>query len=151
MRRLLLALALTLAACEHGGHGGGGFGHFGGGGGGGGHVSSSSSSSSSHMSSSQLGHSSSSSSGSELAHVWRTTVNGAVAVSEALAASSADGEDAPPPEPSAPAIETTGPLIDDHDPCNTCPDDLLCGQCSFSGHVCAFAPAGAHARCATPP
>jgi hypothetical protein len=76
--------------------------------------------------------------------------NAALAVGEALASSGDDDDDAPPP-PGAPARDTPGPLIDDHDPCNACPDTLLCGQCSFDGHTCEFAPAGAHARCATPP
>lgn len=41
-----------------------------------------------------------------------------------------------------------GPLIDDHDPCNRCPDDLSCDQCiGFNDVVCRYTPPGAHTRC----
>jgi hypothetical protein len=145
MRSVLLAF--VLAACGHGGgFGHGGFGHGGGGGfshlggGGGGSHSFSSGSHESHVSSSAL---------STVAHVARVVLPIAETVGEALLAGDPPPDD--PPEPWAPATDSPGPLIDDHDACNRCPDDFACNQCTGAGGAtCEFAPAGAHARCSTP-
>jgi hypothetical protein len=62
----------------------------------------------------------------------------------------ATAPDPDPPEPYAPARATGGPLLDNHDPCNRCPDDFECGQCTgVNGMACTWAPAGAPSRCAT--
>jgi hypothetical protein len=45
-------------------------------------------------------------------------------------------------------VSMAGPLIDNHDPCNTCPDDAPCGACVGAGNqVCRWTPPGAFARC----
>ncbi|HEX4449427.1 MAG TPA: hypothetical protein VH143_01100 [Kofleriaceae bacterium] len=150
MRSVLLAVAMLFAGCEsgggHGHGGGGGFGGFGHGGGGGEHSSHSSSSSSSSSSSKPSLESHHSSSGSPVWPIAKT-------VAEALLVGAID-PDAPDPDvnnPAAPARETTGPLLDNHDPCNRCPDDFECGQCTgVTGAACTWAPAGAASRCATP-
>ena len=52
--------------------------------------------------------------------------------------------DDPPPQVSW----LGGPLIDNHDPCNACPDDLACGQCEGAGGaVCGWSAPGAFTRC----
>ena len=41
-----------------------------------------------------------------------------------------------------------GPLIDNHDPCAQCPEDLDCGSCvGYGDAACILTPAGAYARC----
>jgi len=45
-------------------------------------------------------------------------------------------------------VSIGGPLIDDHDSCNQCPEDLSCDQCVGANDVaCRWAPAGAYTRC----
>jgi hypothetical protein len=45
-------------------------------------------------------------------------------------------------------VSIGGPLIDNHDSCNQCPEDLSCDQCTgANGAVCRWTPAGAFARC----
>jgi hypothetical protein len=45
-------------------------------------------------------------------------------------------------------VSVGGPLIDDHDSCNLCPEDLSCDQCVGANDVaCRWAPAGAYTRC----
>jgi hypothetical protein len=45
-------------------------------------------------------------------------------------------------------VSMSGPLIDNHDPCNTCPIDDPCGACVGAGnHACRLTPPGAFARC----
>ena len=138
MRSVLLAFAL--AACGHGGgYGHGGYGHGGGGGGGGGfgHVVSSASRES-HVPSSAL-----STAENNIARFLPNQVGEAVLAS--------DPPPDNPPKPWVPATDSSGPLIDDHDACNRCPDDFACDQCTGAGGaMCEFSPAGAHARCSTP-
>jgi|HubBroStandDraft_6_1064221.scaffolds.fasta_scaffold196467_2 hypothetical protein len=139
--RALLALALALAACMegHGGHGGGSYGgHSSGGGGGGGEAREA-----------HVSHSSSSSAGPTLEHVARAVLPVAATVAEALTAGAV--EETPDPAPGAPASEMSGPLIDNGDPCNRCPEDFACDQCAgIDGAACTYAPPGAYSRCATP-
>ena len=55
-----------------------------------------------------------------------------------------EAPDDPPPQVSW----LGGPLIDNHDPCNACPDDLACGQCEGAGGaVCRWSAPGAFTRC----
>jgi X-X-X-Leu-X-X-Gly heptad repeat protein len=43
-----------------------------------------------------------------------------------------------------------GPLIDDHDACNYCPDDLPCDACvGDDGGACHLTPGNAYTRCAS--
>ena len=45
-------------------------------------------------------------------------------------------------------VSMSGPLIDNHDPCNACPDDAACGACVGAGdQACRLTPPGAFARC----
>ena len=45
-------------------------------------------------------------------------------------------------------VSMSGPLIDNHDPCNACPDDSACDACVGAGdHACRLTPPGAFARC----
>jgi hypothetical protein len=45
-------------------------------------------------------------------------------------------------------VSIGGPLIDNHDSCNQCPDDLGCDQCvGTNGNACRLTSAGAFARC----
>jgi hypothetical protein len=45
-------------------------------------------------------------------------------------------------------VSMSGPLIDNHDPCNACPDDSPCNACLGAGEqACRLTPAGAFARC----
>jgi hypothetical protein len=121
----------------HGGHGGGGFGGHSGGGGGEAHES-------------HVSHSSSSGSsvGPTLEHIARTVLPIAATVAEALTAGAVE---TPDPMPGAPACEIQGPLIDNGDPCNRCPEDFACDQCTgIAGAACTFAPAGAFSRCGSP-
>jgi hypothetical protein len=149
MRSALLAVAMMLGACEsmggHGHGGGGGYSHGGGeshsSGGGESHASSHSSSSSSHDS---RGHDHDQ---PLLSSATRAVVR---TVGEALLAGALDPDADPPGEVGPPTWEYGGPLIDNHDPCNRCPEDVACGQCAGAGgKVCSFAPAGAFARCAS--
>ena len=137
--RAVLVLVLGLAACMegHGGHGGGGFGGHSGGGGGGAEAREA-----------HVSHSSSGSSiGPTLEHVARTVLPVAATVAEALTAGAVE---TPDPAPGAPAFEITGPLIDNGDPCNRCPEDFACDQCTgVAGAACTYAPAGAFSRCAS--
>jgi len=139
MRSVLLAVALMLGACESmGGHGhGGDLGR----------------SSEHHAESRAESHGESRGESRASSSVGPALVRAALPVAEAVAEAIAAGGtvDADPPEPpGAPARDTGGPLIDDHDPCNQCPDDRACGECTGAdGAVCTFAPAGAFARCAS--
>ncbi|HEY1548649.1 MAG TPA: hypothetical protein VGG28_12560, partial [Kofleriaceae bacterium] len=90
------------------------------------------------------------SSGESTAGAVAKTVAEALVVN-AVNALSPDDPDPDPPSPYAPARETPGQLLDNHDPCNRCPDDFECGQCTGgNGAACTWAPAGAASRCATP-
>ena len=52
--------------------------------------------------------------------------------------------DAPPPQ----VCWLGGPLIDNHDPCNACPEDVACDQCEGAGGAaCRWAAPGAFTRC----
>jgi hypothetical protein len=45
-------------------------------------------------------------------------------------------------------VSMSGPLIDNHDPCNACPDDAPCSACVGAGdQACRWTPPGAFARC----
>ena len=45
-------------------------------------------------------------------------------------------------------VSMSGPLIDNHDPCNACPDDSPCNACLGAGEqACRLTPPGAFARC----
>ncbi|MEO8840208.1 MAG: hypothetical protein ABI591_14450 [Kofleriaceae bacterium] len=45
-------------------------------------------------------------------------------------------------------VSMSGPLIDNHDPCNACPDDLPCSACHGVGEqACRWTPPGAFTRC----
>lgn len=45
-------------------------------------------------------------------------------------------------------VSMSGPLIDNHDPCNACPDDSPCEACVGAGErACRLTPPGAFARC----
>jgi hypothetical protein len=45
-------------------------------------------------------------------------------------------------------VSMSGPLIDNHDPCNACPIDDPCNAClGAGGQACRLTPPGAFARC----
>lgn len=148
MRSVLLAVAMMLGACEsmggHGHGGGGGYSHSGGGGYSGGGESHSSSHSSSGSSHESRGNDHDQPS---LSHETRAAVR---TVAEALLAGALDPDADPPDEVGPTVCPYGGPLIDNHDPCNQCSQDVECGQCAGAGgKACTFAPAGAFARCAS--
>ncbi len=61
--------------------------------------------------------------------------------------SPADPFELPADDPPA-YVSQAGPLIDNHDPCNACPEDLACDQCLGTGGVaCQLTPPDAFTRC----
>jgi hypothetical protein len=52
-----------------------------------------------------------------------------------------------PPENNGETVSMAGPLIDNHDACNACPEDIACDQCAVGGQACRWASAGSFARC----
>ena len=52
-----------------------------------------------------------------------------------------------PPENNGETVSMAGPLIDNHDACNGCPEDLACDQCVIGDQACRWASAGSFARC----
>jgi hypothetical protein len=53
-----------------------------------------------------------------------------------------------PPEIVEQTTTEDGPLIDDHDPCGQCAEDLPCEACAgFGNFACRLTPPGAFARC----
>ena len=80
------------------------------------------------------------------ATVARATLPIAEDIAEAAALSSTPDPDDPTEQPEHTPVD--GPLIDNHDPCNSCPDDLSCDQCLGRGDVaCRWTPPGAYTRC----
>lgn len=163
--RIALGIALCLlTACAEGkgGHYGGGGGgwehssssssHESGGGGGWGHSSSSSSANGGRPTLAETStaphtpHLASNSGGqSTNAKIANAAANVAVGVAAAVLD---NGNEAGETNANGP---DTSPLIDNHDPCNYCPEDMACGQClGFDEQTCQYAPAGAYSRCASP-
>jgi hypothetical protein len=52
-----------------------------------------------------------------------------------------------PPEANRETVSMAGPLIDNHDACNACPEDVACDQCVIGDQACRWATAGSFARC----
>lgn len=53
-----------------------------------------------------------------------------------------------PDDPTPPYVSLGGPLLDNHDPCNACPEDVACDQCAGAGGAaCRLTPPGAFTRC----
>jgi hypothetical protein len=81
--------------------------------------------------------------------VTRATLPIAANIASGMANASVGGTSfGPDPAPSEPVVSMGGPLIDNHDPCNACPDNLACGAClGNADQVCQWSPAGAYTRC----
>lgn len=53
-----------------------------------------------------------------------------------------------PDDPPPTYVSQSGPLLDNHDPCNACPDDVACDQCEGAGGAtCRLTGPGAFTRC----
>lgn len=53
-----------------------------------------------------------------------------------------------PDDPPPAYVSQDGPLLDNHDPCNACPEDVACDQCAGAGGAaCRLTPPGAFTRC----
>jgi hypothetical protein len=88
-------------------------------------------------------------------HVINAAAN-TLAVAEDVAEAAVMTSQPDPDDPTEVVIEDHsgpgGPLIDDHDPCGYCPEDLACDQCvGFNDAVCRWTPADAHTRCESSP
>ena len=139
----LVALLALLASCKSMGHLGSGLGHI--------------ASATSHVASG-LGHVA-----SAAGHVAAPVARGLGQVAEKAlpaaetvleAAALAPGYYAPadpfetPDDPPAEVVSMSGPLIDNHDPCNACPADRACDQCvGDAGVACRWTPPDAFTRC----
>ena len=85
-----------------------------------------------------------------IARTGAAVARAALPIAENVAEAAAFTTPAPddPIEPPEEHVSIGGPLIDDHDPCNQCPDDLACEMCTgFGDAACRLTPAGAYARC----
>jgi hypothetical protein len=84
-----------------------------------------------------------------LARAAETAAETAIEIAALAPGSSSSADPFETPDDPPPQVSWLGgPLIDNHDPCNACPDDLACGQCEGAGGtVCRWSAPGAFTRC----